>query len=128
MDLNQYNQNSDFNFVSNKRVSDIKAGDKNIEIKVIVISQISRNKLKSDTKITQFLVADNYGSILCNFFDETGDKLNEGDIIFLKGSYASLFKNRLILYSSKLGFGQVFKIGEFFMTYNENPYMSEIIN
>lgn len=119
--------NPEANLVPNKRVCDLKPGDKNIEIKVILITQISRNKLKSDTKITQFLVADNTGSILCNFFDETGDLLNEGDIIFLKGAYASIFKGKLILYASKLGSGQVIKVGEFFMTFSETPNLSSLM-
>jgi hypothetical protein len=112
------------NFTSNKRIIDIKPGDKNIDIKLLILNKLSSNKLKSDAKITQFLVADHTGSIHCNFFDEIGDKLNEGDIIFLKCGYASVFKNQLILYASKLSFGQLIKIGEFFMTYTEQPNMS----
>ena len=42
---------TDYNFSPNKRVCDIKPGDKNIDIKLIIVSQISRNKLKSDYKI-----------------------------------------------------------------------------
>jgi hypothetical protein len=114
-------------YTANKRICDIKPFDKNLDMQVILISLVSKNKLKNESKITQFLVGDNSGSILCNFFDETGDKLNEGDIIFLKGSYASIFKNKLILYTGKPGFGQVIKIGEFFMTFSELPNLSNIL-
>lgn len=113
-------------YTVNKRICDIKPFDKNLDMQVILISLVSKNKLKNESKITQFLVGDSSGSILCNFFDDTGDKLNEGDIIFLKGSYASIFKNKLILYTGKPGFGQVIKIGEFFMTYSELPNLSNI--
>ncbi len=111
-------------FISNKKIADIKPGDKNIDIKIILLQFISKNKLKNDQKITQYLVADNSGSIFCNFFDDVGDFLNEGDILFLKTAYATKFKNTLILYTSKPGMGKVYKLGEFFMTFNENPNMS----
>lgn len=108
----------------NKKISDLKPGDKNLDMKVILVNLISRNSIKKDFRITQFLVADPSGSIFCNFFDDTGDNLNEGDIIFLKTSYASIFKNNLILYASKPGIGQVIKMGEFFMSFSEIPNMS----
>lgn len=121
MDYNNQNE-----FISNKRICDLKPMDKNIELKVILITQVSRNKLKNDLKITQFLAGDNTGTILCNFFDEVGDRLAEGDIVYIKGAYASLFKNNLVLYTPKPGLGQMLKIGEYFMTYVDFPNMSEI--
>ncbi len=111
-------------FVPNKKICDLNPGDKNIDIKIILLQLISKNKLKNDLKITQYLVADNSGSILCNFFDDVGDSFNEGDILFLKSAYATKFKNNLILYTSKPGMGRIFKLGEFFMTFTETPNMS----
>ncbi len=111
-------------FISNKKIIDINPGDKNIDIKVILIQFISKNRLKNDLQITQYLVADQSGSILCNFFEDVGDVINEGDILFLKTAYATKFKNTLILYTSKPGMGRVFKLGEFFMTFSETPNMS----
>lgn len=116
--------NTEQNLVPNMSIGNIKPGDKNLDLQVILISHVSKNKLKSDSTITQFLVGDQSGSILCNFFDKTGDVLNEGDIIFLKCCYASIFKNKLILYTGKPGFGQVIKLGEFFMPYSEEPNLS----
>jgi hypothetical protein len=113
-------------YTSNKRICDIKPFDKNLDMQVILINLVSKNKLKNDTKITQFLVGDATGSILCNFFDETGDRLNEGDIIFLKCCYGSVFKNKLILYTGKPGFGKVIKLGEFFMNFSETPDLSAV--
>lgn len=113
------------NLIPNKRIIELKPGDKNLDLCFILVQLKSRNKLKNDLKITQFLVADESGSILCNFFDDVGLKLQEGDIIFLKGCYASVFKGHLILYASRPGYGQVIKMGEFFMIYNDSINLSE---
>jgi hypothetical protein len=109
---------------TNKQIAEIKPGDKNLDIRGIIVCQISKNTLKNEQKIRQLLLADSTGSIHCNFFDEVGEKLNEGDVIFLKNAYASVFKNNLILYANKPGYGQVVKVGEYFMTYNEQPNLS----
>jgi hypothetical protein len=42
-------------FISNKKIIDINPGDKNIDIKVILIQFISKNRLKNDLQITQYL-------------------------------------------------------------------------
>ena len=115
---------NEMGLTTNKQIGEIKPGDKNLNIRGIIVTQISKNTLKNEQKIRQLLVADCSGSIHCNFFDEVGERLNEGDIIFLKNSYASVFKNNLILYANKPGYGQVIKLGEYFMTYNEMPNLS----
>ena len=84
----------------NKNICELTPGDKNLDLKVMLIYQRTKNKLK-ETKLTQFIVADDTGSILCNFFDEWGDKVKEGDILFLKTAYVSVYKNEMILYSSR---------------------------
>ncbi len=84
----------------NKTICELIPGDKNLELKIMLIHQITKNRLK-ETKLTQYLVADQSGSILCNFFDEWGDKVKEGDILFLKAAYVSTYKNDMILYTSR---------------------------
>jgi hypothetical protein len=117
---------NDTNYASNKRITDVKPGDKNLDIKVILLNLVIKNKLKNESKLAQFLVADNSGSILCNFFDDVGDSITEGDVIYLKSCYASIFKNKMILYCGRPGYGQVVKLGYFFMTFSDLPNMSEI--
>ena len=107
-----------------KKVIDIHPGDKNIDLVVILITYITKTKLTNDKQITQYQVGDDTGSILCNFYDDVGDKINEGDILILKGSYATVFKNHLVLYTAKPGFGSITKINEFFMTFSEYPNLS----
>ena len=72
--------------------------EKEIEVKVIVLEMKSSFITKNQQKITQFLVADHTGSILCNFFGVIGTSISPGDILFILGAYASLFKTSLVLY------------------------------
>ena len=109
----------------NKKIKDIKKGDKNINIIVILIEYLSKTSVKNGKYITHYLIADETGSIQCNFFDEIGDKIQEGDILYITGAYASLFKHHLVLYNAKPGFGQVGKIDEFFMSFSKTPNLSE---
>lgn len=89
------------NLKPNKTIFQLKPHDKNLDLKVMLIEQKFRNRLKGEMKLTQFLAADTTGSILCNFFDEFGDRVKEGDILFLKGAYVSVFQNQLILYTNR---------------------------
>lgn len=108
-----------------KKIKDIIKGEKNIEIIVILIKFVTKTTTKNEQKISQFLVGDETGCIQCNFFDETGSKLTEGDIIHLKGAYATTFKTHLVLYSPKQGRGFIEKIGEFFQIFSLTPNLSE---
>ena len=113
------------NLKVNKKVAEIKNGDKNIDIKVILIKFLGSHNLKSGNKITTFLVGDDSGSIYCNFFDNVSNFIKEGDILFITGAYSSIFDNRIVLYQPKAGFGNVMKIGEFFLIFSLKPNISE---
>ena len=110
---------------SNKKVIEIKNGDKNIDIKVILIKFLGSYNLKNGSKITTFLVGDESGSIHCNFFDNVSNFIKEGDILFITGAYSSVFDNRIVLYQPKIGHGTVTKIGEFFLIFSLKPNISE---
>ena len=113
------------NLKANKKVAEIKDGDKNIDIKVILIKFLGSFNLKNGKKITTFLVGDESGSIYCNFFDNVSNFIKEGDILFITGAYSSIFDNRIVLYQPKAGFGNVMKIGEFFLIFSLKPNISE---
>jgi hypothetical protein len=105
-------------------VSGITPNDKNIEIRLILIEKLGSINLKSGDIIHQFLAADHTGSIKCNFFGDHGQSLKISDIVFMSGIYATLYKElTLTLYTGKRS--KVFKIGEFFMPFIEEPKMSE---
>lgn len=105
-------------------ISAVTPNDKNIEVRVILLEKISSIELKSGDVIHQFLVADHSGSIKCNFFGETGSQLKSGDIVHMSNIFATLYKETtLTLYTGKRS--KVYKIGEFFMRFLEEPNMSE---
>ena len=112
-------------FKTNKKVSEIKNGDKNIDIKVILIKIISKHNLKNGGTITTFLVGDETGSIHCNFFDNVSDYIKDGDVLYITGAYSTLFNNHIILYQPKIGHGFVRKINEFFFLFSLKPNISE---
>ncbi|OMJ71231.1 hypothetical protein SteCoe_30618 [Stentor coeruleus] len=107
-------------------ISTITPNDKNIETRLILLEKLGTINLKSGDVIHQFLVADQTGSIKCNFFGEHGNQLRSGDIVFMFGIYATLYKETtLTLYTGKRS--KVYKIGEFFMVFVEEPRMSETV-
>ncbi len=114
-------------FKANKNISDIHPGDKGIDITIILIEYKNKTTIKNGSHITQYLVGDNTGCINCNFYDEIGDIVQEGDILFLSGAYATIFKQHLILYTAKYGLGRIIKLNEFFMTFSKKPNLSEYI-
>ena len=113
------------NFKTNKKVKEIKNGDKNIDIEVILIKCLSTHNLKNGNKITTYLVADDSGSIHCNFFDNVSNFIKEGDILYVTGAFSSLFEDHIVLYQPKIGYGHVTKTGEFFFTFSLKPNISE---
>ena len=110
---------------ANKKIIDIHPGDKGIDIIIILIEYLNKTTIKNGSHITQYLVGDDTGCIQCNFYDEIGDIVQEGDILFLSGAYASIFKQHLILYTAKYGLGKIIKLNEFFMIFSKIPNLSE---
>ena len=113
------------NYQINKKIIDIHPGDKGIDIIIILIEYLNKTTIKNGSHITQYLVGDDTGCIQCNFYDDIGDIVQEGDILFLSGAYASIFKQHLILYTAKFGLGKIIKLNEFFMTFSKIPNLSK---
>lgn len=109
---------------TNKKVAEIKKGDKNIDIQVILIKLLDVHKIKNGT-ITTFLVGDETGSIHCNFFDNVSQYIKEGDILYITGAYSTLFNNQIVLYQPKKDYGLVIKNDEFFFPFSLKPNISE---
>lgn len=68
-------------------------------------------------------VADSTACINLSVWDEPGHVIVPGDIIKLTKGYAAIWRQCLTLYSGKNG--DIQKIGEFCMTFNEQLNMSE---
>ena len=93
-------------------------------LKQIVISKDNPTKLKSKEILYQCLIADKTAKINCNFYGEIGENLKPGDIVYIMGSYTSIFQGRMVLYQSAKG--GVYRLRDFFFAYsNSGANMSE---
>lgn len=110
----------DTNYV---QIKDMRPGLKNINVVFIVLEVGHPTLTKENREVRTFKVADQSASINASIWDEAGQLLAPGDIVRLTKGYVSLWRNCLTLYTSKLGDLQ--KIGEFCMVFNEQLNMSE---
>lgn len=105
------------------QIKDMRAGLKNVNVVFIVLEVGPPTLTKESREVRTFKVADQSACINCSVWDEAGQLLVPGDIVRLTKGYASLFRNCLTLYTSKGGDLQ--KIGEFCMVFNEQINMSD---
>ncbi|KAH8263159.1 hypothetical protein KR044_005284 [Drosophila immigrans] len=104
-------------------IKDIKPGLKNINVIFIVLEVGVATVTKENREVRNFKVGDPTASINVSIWDEPGKLIAPGDIVRLTKGYASIWRHCLTLYSGKNG--EVFKIGEFCMIFNEALNMSE---
>lgn len=105
------------------QIKDMRPGLKNINVVFIVLEVGHPTLTKENREVRTFKVADQSACINASIWDEAGQLLAPGDIVRLTKGYASLWRNCLTLYTSKLG--ELQKIGEFCMVFNEQLNMSE---
>eukprot|EP00096_Caligus_rogercresseyi_P001554 TRINITY_DN1256_c0_g1_i1.p1 TRINITY_DN1256_c0_g1~~TRINITY_DN1256_c0_g1_i1.p1 ORF type:complete len:205 (+),score=36.81 TRINITY_DN1256_c0_g1_i1:40-654(+) len=104
-------------------VRNLKPGLKDLQLKCIVL-EISRAKMTKDGhEVRTVKVADRSGSVNLSLWDEPGKLINSGDIVRLTKVYTNVWKNCLTLYIGKGG--ELSKVGEFCLVYNEMPFLSE---
>ncbi|XP_034473494.1 SOSS complex subunit B homolog [Drosophila innubila] len=104
-------------------IKDIKPGLKNINVIFIVLEVGVATVTKENREVRNFKVGDPTASINVSIWDEPGKLITPGDIVRLTKGYASIWRHCLTLYSGKNG--EVFKVGEFCMIFNEALNMSE---
>lgn len=104
-------------------IKDIRPGLKNINVVFIVLEVGAVTLTKENREVRTFKVGDPTASINVSIWDEPGKLLQPGDIVRLTKGYASVWRNSLTLYSGKNG--EILKIGEFCMVFNEQLNMSE---
>ena len=103
-------------------IKDLEPNQKAINLHVIVLDVTKPNTTKDGHEVRTVKIADKTGSINLSVWNEHGSVLREGDILRLNGCFTQIWKNSLqVKISNK---GQVIKIGEFMMVFNENPDMS----
>lgn len=104
-------------------IKDIRPGLKNLNVVFIVLEVGHPTVTKENREVRTCKVADSTACINVSIWDEPGQLLVPGDIVRLTKGYASIWRNCLTLYSGKNG--DIQKIGEFCMVFNEQLNMSE---
>ncbi|PNF23150.1 SOSS complex subunit B2 [Cryptotermes secundus] len=104
-------------------IKDIRPGLKNLNVVFIVLEVGHPTVTKENREVRTCKVADSSACINVSIWDEPGQLLVPGDIVRLTKGYASIWRNCLTLYSGKNG--DIQKIGEFCMVFNEQLNMSE---
>ncbi|XP_064101532.1 SOSS complex subunit B1-B-like isoform X4 [Macrobrachium nipponense] len=104
-------------------IRELKPGMKNLRLVFIVLEIGRPNVTKENHEVRSVKVADRSGCVNISVWGEPGQLLQPGDIVNLTKGYVSVFKNCLTLYVGKGGDLQ--KVSEFCMQFNEVPNMSE---
>lgn len=104
-------------------IKDLKQGQKNINAVFIVLEVGGATLTKESREVRTLRVADAGASVNLSVWDEPGALLMPGDIVRLTRGYAALWRGALTLYAGKSG--DIQKVGEFCMLFNEQVNMSE---
>lgn len=104
-------------------IKDVRDGMKNINVMFIVLELTASTKTKENREVFSFKVADSTAVINCSIWDEPGKLLQPGDIVRMMKCYVSIWRGCLTLYSGKSG--EITKMGDFCMVFNETLNMSE---
>lgn len=91
---------------------------------VFIILEVGTATVTKENRVVRtFKVGDPTACINVSVWDEPGNLLVPGDIVRLTKGYAAIWRHCLTLYSGKNG--DIHKIGEFCMNFNEHLNMSE---
>ncbi|RZF34093.1 hypothetical protein LSTR_LSTR011663 [Laodelphax striatellus] len=104
-------------------IKDIRPDSKNVNLTFIVLDVGNPVLLKENREVRTLKVADATACINMSVWDEPGKLLMPGDIVRMTKGYASIWRSCLTLYAGKNG--DLDKIGEFCMVFNEQLNMSE---
>ena len=104
-------------------IKDIRPGLKNINVQFIVLEVGNATVTKENKEVRTFKVADQSACINVSIWGEPGSLLYPGDIVRLTKGYAVIWRQCLTLYSGKNG--DIHKLGDFCMLFNEQLNMSE---
>ncbi|XP_068211684.1 SOSS complex subunit B1 isoform X1 [Palaemon carinicauda] len=123
MNSSSYVPSSDNMDMQYTLIRELKPGMKNLRLVFIVLEIGRPNVTKENHEVRSVKVADRSGCVNISVWGEPGQLLQPGDIVNLTKGYVSVFKNCLTLYVGKGGDLQ--KVSEFCMQFNETPNMSE---
>ena len=100
------------------KISELKPGNKNIDIKAIVLTKDTAKELKNKDTLHQCLIADSTGKINCNFYGEFGESLKCGDIVYILSGYTGVYNGHQVLYQSSKG--GAYRLRDFFFIFNNS--------
>lgn len=103
-------------------IKDIKPGMKNLNVVFIVLEVGHPITTKDHRELRSCKVADATACINVSVWDEPSQFISPGDIVKITRGYASVFRDCLTLYTGKTG--EIQKVGEFCMVFNEQLDMS----
>lgn len=104
-------------------IKDIRPNLKNINVLFIVLEVGQTTITKENRMVRTFKVGDPTACINVSVWDEPGNLIVPGDIVRLTKGYASIWRHCLTLYTGKNG--DILKVGDFCMNFNELLNMSE---
>jgi len=104
-------------------IKDIRHGMKNLNLTFIILDVGNAVIVKENREVRTVKVADASACINLSLWGESGQLLFPGDIVRLTKGYANIWRDCLTLYMGKAG--DLDKIGEFSMVFNEQLNMSE---
>lgn len=91
---------------------------------VFIVLEVGPATVTKENRVVRtFKVGDPTACINVSVWDEPGNLLVPGDIVRLTKGYAAIWRQCLTLYSGKNG--DILKIGDFCMNFNENLNLSE---
>ena len=103
-------------------IKDLEPNQKSLNLHAIVLDVAKPTQTKDGHEVRSVRIADKTGSINLSVWNEYGAVLREGDILRMNGCFTQIWKNLLQV---KIGpKGQITKVGDFLMVFNENPDMS----
>ncbi|KAL4450934.1 hypothetical protein ABPG74_011776 [Tetrahymena malaccensis] len=121
--INTQHLDSLINRQPSHQIKNIKPFDKNIELKFIVLSKSPPIKTKQGTIMTPMIIADSTGCIQMNVFDDYGTLIQESNTCYTQNAYATMYKDRLILYQGKQGILK--QLSDYFFDFKTKPNISD---
>lgn len=94
----------------------------NIVNSIFIVLEKNQPVKTKEHMIHHFLISDETGCIQLSLWDEFGEGVQLGDILFIKNGRCTLWTNNLELQKGRKGVIQ--KIGEFTMQFNETKNIS----
>jgi hypothetical protein len=123
MDLSKFSHGQLIEKPVQNKIGALRPGIRNVEAKVICVRYIHSGSQKNGIKFSRYQVADETGSVYCDFTGDFCDAVEEGDIVYLTNFATNMYKGEMVLYQGK--FSRAFILGKHLLEFDPNPNVSE---